>query len=95
MSDSSDPMDCGPPGSSVRGISQARLLEWVSFSRGSSQSRDQTHISCIGRRILEAQGSPIVTVPTVIAVLMGEVIPAAMVLVGLVAAVVTALSTEC
>ena len=33
-----DPMDCGPPGSSVHGISRARILEWVaiSFSRGSS-----------------------------------------------------------
>ena len=37
-----DPMDCSPPGSSVCGISQARILEWVaiSFSRGSSQHRD-------------------------------------------------------
>ena len=37
-----DPMDCRPPGSSVHGILQARTLEWVaiSFSRGSSQSRD-------------------------------------------------------
>ena len=46
-----------PAGSSVHGILQARLLEWVtiSFSRGSSQPRDRTHISCmscIGRRIL-------------------------------------------
>ena len=49
-----DPIDCSPPGSSVQGISQERILEWVatSFSRGSSQARDQTHISCIGRRIL-------------------------------------------
>ena len=33
-----DPMDCSPPGSSVHGIPQARILEWVaiSFSRGSS-----------------------------------------------------------
>ena len=51
-----DPMDCSPQGSSVSGIFQARILEWVaiSYSRGSSQSRDQTHISCIsciGRRI--------------------------------------------
>ena len=38
----------------VHGISQARILEWaaISFSRGSAQSRDRTHISCIGRRIL-------------------------------------------
>ena len=51
-----DPVDYSPPGSSVHGIFQARILEWVaiSYSRGSSQSRDQTHISCIsciGRRI--------------------------------------------
>ena len=38
MTDSCDSMDCSPPGSSVHGISQARILEWVaiSFSRGSS-----------------------------------------------------------
>ena len=49
-----DPMDCSLPGSSVHGISQARILEWVviSFSRGSSQSRDGTCISCTGRSIL-------------------------------------------
>ena len=37
-----DPMDCSPPGSSVHGFLQARILEWVaiSFSRGSSQPRD-------------------------------------------------------
>ena len=47
-------MDCSLPGSSVHGISQARILEWVaiSFSRGSSKPRDQTHISFIGRQIL-------------------------------------------
>ena len=48
-----DPMDCSLQGSSVRGIFQARVLEWVaiSFSRRSSQPRDQTQISCIvGRR---------------------------------------------
>ena len=45
----SDPMDCSPPGSSVRGILQARILVWaaISYSRGSFQPRDQTHISCI------------------------------------------------
>ena len=44
-----DPMDCSPPGSSVHGILQARILEWVplSFSRGSSQPRDWTQVSCI------------------------------------------------
>ena len=42
-----DPMDCSLPGSSVHGIFQARVLEWVaiSFSRGSSQPRDQTGVS--------------------------------------------------
>ena len=42
MSDSCDPMDCSPLGSSVNGILQARTLEWVSisFSRGSSWWRD-------------------------------------------------------
>ena len=44
-----DPMDCSPPGSSAHEILQARILEWVaiSFSRGSSQPRDQTRVSCI------------------------------------------------
>ena len=48
-----DPMDCGPPGSSVHGILQARILEWVaiSFSRGSSQLRDQIQVSCITGRL--------------------------------------------
>ena len=42
-----NPMDCSPPDSSVHGILQARILEWVAmpFSRGSSQSRDQTWVS--------------------------------------------------
>ena len=45
----SDFLDCGPPHSSVHGILQARILEWVaiSFSRGSSRSRNQTRVSCI------------------------------------------------
>ena len=44
-----DPMDWSPPGSSVHGISLARILEWVaiSFSRASSQPRDQSFVSCI------------------------------------------------
>ena len=44
-----DPMDYSLPGSSVRGIFQARVLEWIaiSFSRGSSQPRDWTQVSCI------------------------------------------------
>ena len=50
-------MDCSLPGSSVHGISQARVLEQVAIfsSRGSSRPRDWTHVSCvscIGRRIL-------------------------------------------
>ena len=42
-------MDCSPPGSSVHGIFQARILEWIAFSfcRGSSWLRDRTHVSCI------------------------------------------------
>ena len=42
-----DPVDYSPAGSSVPGISEARVLEWIaiSFSRGSSQPRNQTHIS--------------------------------------------------
>ena len=56
-------MDCSQPGSSVRGISQARTLEWVaiSFSRESSQPRDWTWVSCIGKAgslPLGHQGSP-------------------------------------
>ena len=44
-----DPMDCSPPGSSVHGIFQAIVLEWIaiSFSRGSSWPRDQTQVSRI------------------------------------------------
>ena len=52
-----DPMDCSLPSSSVRGLFQARILEWVAIpsSRGSSQPRDQTqvsYVSCIGRWVL-------------------------------------------
>ena len=44
-----DPMDCSPPGSSVHGILQARMLEWVAipFSKGSSQPRERTQVSHI------------------------------------------------
>ena len=44
-----DPMDCSSPGSSVHGILQARILEWVAMpsSRGSSQPRDRTWVSCM------------------------------------------------
>ena len=47
-------LDCSPPGSSVHGILQARILEWVSipFSKGSSHPKDQTQVSCIAGRFL-------------------------------------------
>ena len=48
-----DPMNCSPPGFSVHGIFQARILEWVaiSFSRRSSRPRDWTRVShIVGRR---------------------------------------------
>ena len=48
-----NPIDCSQPGSSVPGILQTRILEWVAMptSRGSSPPRDQTPISCTaGRR---------------------------------------------
>ena len=52
-----NPMDCSPPGFSVHGILQARILEWVAmaFSRGSSWPRDWTcitYISFLGRQVL-------------------------------------------
>ena len=52
-----DPMDCSPPGSSVHGILQAKILEWVAMpsSRGSSWRKDWTHIAyifCVGRQVL-------------------------------------------
>ena len=48
-----DLMDCSPPGSSVRGILQAQVLEWVGipFSRGSSWPRNGTWVSCIVGRV--------------------------------------------
>ena len=53
----SDPMDCSPPGSSIHGIFQAKILECIAMpsSRGSSQLRDRIRVSCvscIGRQIL-------------------------------------------
>jgi len=60
-----DPMDCSPPGSFVHGILQARILKWVAMfsSKGSSQSKDQTQVSCGsctagGFFIAESQGKP-------------------------------------
>ena len=54
MSNSLYPSDCSWPDSSVHGIFQAQMLEWfgISFSRGYSRLRDQTHTSCIGRQIV-------------------------------------------
>ena len=57
-----DTMDCSPPGASVHGIFQARILGWVAipFSRESSQPKDRTRVSCTaGRRFyhLSHQGS--------------------------------------
>ena len=46
-------MNCSLPGSSIHGILQARILEWIaiSFSRGSSQPRDWTWVSCISGKL--------------------------------------------
>jgi len=56
-------MDCSPPGSSVYGILQARILQWVAipFSRGSSRLRDGTQVSCIGNKFFttEPPGKPL------------------------------------
>ena len=65
-----NPIDCSPPGSSVHGIFQARILKWVaiSFSRGSSWPRNRTSVSCVScidRCVLyqlSHQGSPHMTV---------------------------------
>ena len=58
-----NPMDCSPPDFSVLGIFQARILEWVaiSFSRGFSRLRDQTHIFCFagGFYTIERPGKPV------------------------------------
>ena len=52
-----NPMDCSPTGSSVHGILQTRILEWVAipFSRGSSQPKDWTYISCISRQFFTTE----------------------------------------
>ena len=66
------PMDCSPWGFFVHGIFQARILEWVaiSYARGSSRPRDQTHISCISCKPIShaspaLAGSLLTTVPPV------------------------------
>ena len=52
-------MDCSPPGSSFHGIFQARVLEWVAFpfSRGLSQPRDRTQVSCFAGRLFTVLAS--------------------------------------
>ena len=59
------PMDCSLPGSSGHGIFQARILERVaiSYSRGSSQPRGQTRVSCISCTVRQDNVPPIPTVP--------------------------------
>ena len=58
-----DPMDCSPPGSSVHGILQARIMEWVviAFSKGSSQPRDRTQVPTLQADSLppEPLGTPV------------------------------------
>ena len=55
-------MDGNSPGSYVRGILPARIVEWVAipFSRGSFWPRDQTHVSCIASGLLP-RGKPLET----------------------------------
>ena len=52
-------MDCSPPGSSVRGIPQARILEWVaiSFSMGSPQPKDRIHVFCLAGGFFTAKAN--------------------------------------
>ena len=52
-----DSMGCSLPGSSVHGISQAKILEWVavSFSRLSSQLRDWIHVSCLAGKFFTTE----------------------------------------
>ena len=60
-----DPMDCSLPDSSVHGILQARILEWVPVpsSRGSSQPRDQIQVSRISGRFFTAESPEKPTLP--------------------------------
>ena len=56
-------MDCSPPRFSIHGILQARILEWVAFpfSRGFSQPRDQTRLSCTAGRFTLGMGGARIT----------------------------------
>ena len=55
----SGPMDCSLAGSSIHGIFQARVLEWVAMpsSRGSSQPRDQTQVSHTAGRLFSVSAT--------------------------------------
>ena len=61
-----DPMDCSLPGSSVHGILQKRILEWVAvpFSRASSQLMDWNQVSCIAGRFFTIWATREAQVPT-------------------------------
>ena len=67
-SDSATPMDCSPPGFSVHGILQIRILEWVAvpFSTGSSPPRFQTRVSCTAGRFftIRATRHPLFFLPS-------------------------------
>ena len=54
-----DPMGCSQPGSSVHGILQARIMEWIAtpFSRGSSRPRDRTRVSSIADRFFPVRAT--------------------------------------
>ena len=58
MSDSSDPMDCSPPGSSVHGIFQARILEWgaIAFSRACYSCLQSEFVSKLRTMLLSEEG---------------------------------------
>ena len=73
-----DPMDYSPPGSSVHGILQARVPEWVaiSFSRGSSWPRDQTWVSCIARGFFTIWAKGHLQKPTANSTLNGKILKA-------------------
>ena len=63
----SDPIACSLPGSSVHGVSQARILEWaaISSSKGSPQPRDRTRVFCISYIGWQGhQGSSFLCYPT-------------------------------
>ena len=68
-----DPMDCSPPGSSVHGVLQARILEWaaVPFSRGSSNPGIESRCPTLQVDSLpaEPQGKP--SIPIVVRILIG------------------------